>query len=168
MAGTLHEVVPTPLLDRFSELHRRLHELEPALVQRLRSRPTTLCHGDAQAGNIVLDAGNPGGVILIDWGFVQIAALGADLGDLLSLPHLAAGRHGLDPEACVDAYLRELAPDPSDEHHIRQAYRHQLVFRSLRWCAARARVRGKQLRAADVERICDAAEVLLAEHDEIA
>ena len=83
-------------MDAYALLRRQ----ESALLALLRSRPTTLCHGDAHAGNLAMNVGGEDeAVVLFDWGFVHVGAVGIDLGDLLSVPYMSAVRRALDPDA---------------------------------------------------------------------
>lgn len=160
-AGGCLRLVSSDVAGRLMDAYALLRRQESALLALLRSRPTTLCHGDAHAGNLAMNVGGEDeAVVLFDWGFVHVGALGIDLGDLLSVPYMSAGRRALDPDACLTAYLDALGCGPSAAEHAAQAYRHQFAYRSLRWWASRSRGSKQPFREADAVRICDAAELL--------
>ena len=147
--------------DRLVATFRRFTRQEDDLAVRYTSLPTTLCHGDAHAGNVLINPSAPEQVVLIDWSMVHLGPVGADLGRLLSVPYMSLGR-GLDPEACVAAYRSALGVPPEAEVQVLFAARYSVVWQSLRWWATRPQLSQRRLHPGDVHRVCDAAEELLA------
>ena len=67
-----------------SEHRRDLLELAtvvPLLLERLRSVPRGVCHGDATPDNFREPAA--GGIVALDWSYAHVGELGSDLGQLL-------------------------------------------------------------------------------------
>ena len=147
--------------NRLLATYRRFTRQEDGLAARYTSLPTTLCHGDAHAGNVLIDPSAPEQVVLIDWSMAHLGPVGADLGRLLTVPYMSLGRD-LDPEACVAAYRSALGAPPEAEDQVLFAVRYSLVCQSLRWWATRPQLSQRRLHPGDVHRICDAAEELLA------
>jgi Phosphotransferase enzyme family len=56
----------------------------PQLLDLLDTLPQTHAHGDASPQNLLLPAGEPDTVIVIDWGFGSLLPVGFDLGQLLA------------------------------------------------------------------------------------
>ena len=162
-AGGCLRLVSSNVADRLRDSYAELRHREPVLRARLPSRPTTLCHGDAHAGNVAMDPNKPRAIVLFDWGFVHVGAIGVDLGNLLSLPFMSADRSSLDPDACLAAYLDVIGSGSPEARHAEQAYRHQFAYRSLRWWASRSRGSRWAFRESDAVRICDAASLLCAD-----
>lgn len=142
-------------------LFDRLCAAEADLIAHLRSLPQTLCHGDAHAGNMVMDPSQPGRTTIIDWQLVHVGPAGRDLGRLLSVPSNFARKAQLDPGACRQAYLDQLGAPASDFEAIKFASDFTLVWHSLRWWANQIQPDHRWLRPADVNRICRAADALL-------
>jgi len=98
--------------------------------------PQTYAHGDASPQNLLLPAGEPGTIAVIDWGFGTLLPVGFDLGQLLvGLAH--AGK--TDPEAIRDldaeifpAYLEGLAAEgfPAEPAQVRTGYLGSMAARS--------------------------------------
>jgi hypothetical protein len=108
----------------------------PQLLNRLDKLPQTYAHGDASPQNLLLPAGEPGTIAVIDWGFGTLLPVGFDLGQLLvGLAH--AGK--TDPEAIRDldaeifpAYLEGLAAEgfPAEPAQVRTGYLGSMAARS--------------------------------------
>jgi hypothetical protein len=60
-----------------------LADAAPGLLDLLDGLPQALAHGDACPQNLLADPDRAGGFVAIDWGFVGIAPIGYDLGQLL-------------------------------------------------------------------------------------
>lgn len=145
---------------RLIATHRCLLRHEKALTERFVALPGTFCHGDAHAGNVILDPTRSGRVVLIDWSMAHLGPAGRDLGRLLSVPYMSSHR-GMNPDRCRDEYLETLALPTARTDDVLFAYRYEMVWRSLKWWATRPVLTKRRLRSADVTRICDAAENLL-------
>jgi hypothetical protein len=79
----------------------------PQVLDMLDELPQTYAHGDASPQNLLLPAGEPGTIVVIDWGFGTLLPVGFDLGQLLvGLAH--AGR--TDPAAKIPAIDAEIFP----------------------------------------------------------
>ena len=135
---------------------------ETNLIAHLRSLPRTLCHGDAHAGNMIMDPTRVGRAVLLDWQRVHVGPVGVDLGKLMSVPSSFVRGAQLDPDACRQAYLDRLGVTALDDEAVAFAADFVIVWHSLRWWATRNQPNGGWLRPADVNRICEAAEGLLA------
>jgi len=108
----------------------------PGVLALLDGLPQTYAHGDASPQNLLLPAGEPGTVAVIDWGFGTLLPVGFDLGQLLvGLAH--AGQ--TDPAAisAIDAaifpaYLDGLAAEDyrADPAQVRAGYLGSLAARS--------------------------------------
>ena len=57
---------------RLVEIHRCLVRQEKAVSVRFATLPRTFCHGDAHAGNVILDPTRAGRVVLIDWSMAHL------------------------------------------------------------------------------------------------
>jgi hypothetical protein len=147
---------------RLLGLFDRLCAEEANLVAHRRSLPRTLCHGDAHAGNMIMDPTRSGRTVLIDWQMVHLGPVGHDLGKLMSVPSSFARGAQLDPNACLQAYLDQLGTPASDYEEVVFACDFVLVWHSLRWWGTRNQPNRGWLRPADVNRICQAAETLLS------
>lgn len=78
----------------------------PQVLDMLDDLPQTYAHGDASPQNLLLPAGEPGTIVVIDWGFGTLLPVGFDLGQLLvGLAH--AGQ--TDP-AAIPAIDAEIFP----------------------------------------------------------
>lgn len=86
---TCQPLLEPAVADRLEGTYRRLSQHQHELAKRFASLPTTLCHGDAHAGNTLLDPTEPGRIVLLDWAMVQRGPFGADLGRLLSVPYMS-------------------------------------------------------------------------------
>ena len=148
--------------ERLRDLFERLCAEEADLVAYLRSLPRTLCHGDAHAGNMIMDPTQPGRTVLIDWHLAHVGPVGHDLGKLIAVPSNFARGAQLNPDACRQAYLDRLGAPASEHDAINFACDFTLVWHSLRWYATRDQPDPGWLRPADVDRVCRAAEALLS------
>ena len=84
-------------------------------VYLLDGLPQTYAHGDASPQNLLLPAGEPATIAVIDWGFGSLLPVGFDLGQLLvGLAHAGQARPsdlaGIDA-AIFPAYLDGLRAD---------------------------------------------------------
>jgi hypothetical protein len=108
----------------------------PQVLDMLDDLPQTYAHGDASPQDLLLPAGEPGTIAVIDWGFGTLLPVGFDLGQLLvGLAH--AGQ--TDPAAipAIDAeifpaYLAGLAAEDYqvDPAQVRAGYLGSLAARS--------------------------------------
>lgn len=146
---------------RLLNVFERLCAEEANLVAHLRSLPRTLCHGDAHAGNMIMDPTRLGRAVLLDWQRVQIGPLGLDLGKLMSVPSSFVRGAQLDPDACRQAYLDRLDVPARHCEGVLFASDYVVVWHSLRWWATRIRQNTAWLRPVDIDRVCRAAEALL-------
>ena len=69
----------------------------------------------------------------------------------------------MDPDRCRDDYLETLSLPIARTDDVLFAYRYEMVWQSMKWWATRPVLTKRRLRTADVNRICDAAENLLAQ-----
>ena len=69
----------------------------------------------------------------------------------------------MNPDRCTEDYLETLSLPTARTEDVLFAYRYEMVWRSLRWWATRPELTKRRLRPTDVNRICDAAEYLLAQ-----
>jgi hypothetical protein len=93
----------------------------PSILSRLDRLPRGLAHGDACPQNLLADPLRVDGLVAIDWGFANVAPLGADLGQLL-VGRLEGGELGAEDlppivDVIVPAYLdglraERIEPDP--------------------------------------------------------
>jgi len=108
----------------------------PEVLDRLDRLPQTYAHGDASPQNLLLPAGEPGTLVVIDWGFGSLLPIGFDLGQLLvGLAH--AGKSGPASLPDIDAaifpgYLDGLAAEdyPAAPAQVRLGYLGGLAARS--------------------------------------
>jgi Phosphotransferase enzyme family len=113
-----------------------LGERLPWLLDTLDELPQTYAHGDASPQNLLLPAGEPDTIAVIDWGFGTLLPVGFDLGQLLlGLAHAGAA----DPSqlAAIDAeifpaYLDGLAAEDYkvDPAQVRTGYIGSMAARS--------------------------------------
>ena len=102
-----------------------------ALLDRLLARPRTLCHLDAFRKNL-FDRG--GETVAIDWSYVGLAPIGAEVGHLV-MGSVAFAEHGHDTRALaaasLDAYLGGLRESGwrGDEHDVRDGF----ALSAVRW-----------------------------------
>lgn len=102
-----------------------------ALLDRLLARPHTLCHLDAFRKNL-FDRG--GQTVAIDWSYVGLAPIGAEVGHLV-MGSVAFAEHGHDTgalaAASLDAYLVGLRESGwhGDEGEVREGF----ALSAIRW-----------------------------------
>lgn len=108
----------------------------PQLLDQLDGLPQTYAHGDASPQNLLLPAGEPGTIAVIDWGFGTLLPVGFDLGQLLvGLAHAGqtdpAALPAIDAEI-FPAYLEGLAAEDykADPAQVRAGYLGSLAARS--------------------------------------
>ncbi len=77
---------------------------EPRIGRALAALPRTLCHGDAQQGNVLLP---PDGPVLIDWGNARVAPAGLDV-VVLAAPD-PSGPADAQPDPVPRVYTETLA-----------------------------------------------------------
>jgi hypothetical protein len=146
LAAALREVADPGLPADLAALGARL----PALLDRLDRLPQCYAHGDASPQNLLIPAGGPAGLVVIDWGFGSPLPVGFDLGQLL-VSLASAGQAGrpaltrIDP-VIVDGYLAGLrdegyAADPAD---VRAGYLGGLAARSALCLLPLERLAGAQ------------------------
>src|SRR5580704_2722149 len=87
----------------------------PQVLDMLDDLPQTYAHGDASPQNLLLPAGEPGTIVVIDWGFGTLLPVGFDLGQLLvGLAHAGKSAPSALPDidaAIFPAYLEGLAAE---------------------------------------------------------
>jgi hypothetical protein len=102
-----------------------------ALLDRLLARPHTLCHLDAFRKNL-FDRG--GETVAIDWSYVGLAPIGAEVGHLV-MGSVAFAEHGHDTSslarASLDAYVDGLRESGwrGDERDVREGF----ALSAIRW-----------------------------------
>jgi Phosphotransferase enzyme family len=108
----------------------------PRLLDTLDQLPQTYAHGDASPQNLLLPAGEPGTIAVIDWGFGTPLPVGFDLGQLLvGLAHASPLEVSLLPAIDAEifpAYLDGLAAEDYqvDPAQVRTGYLGSLAARS--------------------------------------
>lgn len=130
--AALRHVADPALPDDMRALSDRL----PAILDLLAALPQTHGHGDASPQNLLRPAGEPGTLVVIDWGFGDLLPIGFDLGQLLvGLAH--TGETDPDELAAIDAaimpgYLDGLADEgyEVDARLVRTGYLGGLAVRS--------------------------------------
>src|SRR5207302_677641 len=101
---------------------RRLWVDRRAILDRLLARPHTLCHLDAFRKNLF---DRDGETVAIDWSYVGLAPIGAEVGHLV-MGSVAFAEHGHDTRrlasAALDAYLDGLRDSEwqFEERDVRQ------------------------------------------------
>lgn len=106
-------------------------------MAHLHSLPRTLCHGDAHAGNMIMNPTHAGRAVIIDWQMVHVGPLGHDLGRLMAAPSNFARGAQLDPDACRQAHLDRLGVSLADQEAVAFASDFVVWWHSLRWWATR-------------------------------
>jgi hypothetical protein len=108
----------------------------PQVLDMLDDLPQTYAHGDASPQNLLLPAGEPETIVVIDWGFGTLLPVGFDLGQLLvGLAHAGqtdpAAISAIDAEI-FPAYLAGLAAEDYkvDPAKVRAGYLGSLAARS--------------------------------------
>jgi hypothetical protein len=108
----------------------------PAILDLLAALPQTHAHGDASPQNLLRPAGEPGTLVVIDWGFGDLLPVGFDLGQLLvGLAHAGEtdpGELAAIDEAILPGYLEGLADEgyDVDPRLVRTGYLGGLAVRS--------------------------------------
>jgi hypothetical protein len=101
------------------------------VLERLLARPHTLCHLDAFRKNL-FDRG--GETVAIDWSYVGMAPIGAEVGHLV-MGSVAFADHGHDNRAlaaaCLDTYVEGLREGGwrGDEREVRRGF----ALSAVRW-----------------------------------
>jgi hypothetical protein len=146
---------------------RKLSDRAPAMVERNKNRPLTVCHGDFRADNVFYD-GVPGGaqVAVCDW---QISGRGNGLFDVayhLTQSVTPAVRSEIE-RPVLDAYLRTLREHGIEDYSTDQAwsdYREAAMFAlvypvtlcgSMDLSNPRARALGEVFLSRSLKAICD-------------
>jgi hypothetical protein len=78
----------------------------PAILDRLDRLPQCYAHGDASPQNLLIPAGRPDELVVIDWGFGSLLPVGFDLGQLL-VGLASAGQTPLADLPEIDAVIFE-------------------------------------------------------------
>jgi hypothetical protein len=78
----------------------------PAVLDRLDQLPQCYAHGDASPQNLLIPAGRPAELVVIDWGFGSLLPVGFDLGQLL-VGLASAGQTRLADLPRIDAVIFE-------------------------------------------------------------
>jgi Phosphotransferase enzyme family len=113
-----------------------LAERVPAILDMLDGLPQTHAHGDASPQNLLRPRGEPGTLVVIDWGFGDLLPIGFDLGQLLvGLAHAGEtdpGELTAIDAAIFPAYLDGLADEDYevDPRLVRAGYVGGLAARS--------------------------------------
>jgi hypothetical protein len=101
------------------------------VLERLLARPHTLCHLDAFRKNLF---DRDGQTVAIDWSYVGMAPIGAEVGHLV-IGSVAFAEHGHDlrtlAAAALDAYIEGLRDGgwDGDEREVRQGF----ALSAVRW-----------------------------------
>ncbi len=99
---------------------RSLVDHRDELLDRFRSIPVTLCHGDARADNLVFDSNRE--AILFDWQQVAVQCGEADLAWLLATSLAAATRQSVSVQL-VERYADQMDKVPDAvAHNLREAF----------------------------------------------
>jgi hypothetical protein len=105
-----------PLLQAHQPLRRDMRELGdrlPAILLALQSLPHLMTHGDASPQNLLVPRTAPDTFVVVDWTLSGMAAVGADLGQLLvGLAHageLSTADLPALRDVIIDAYTEGLA-----------------------------------------------------------
>lgn len=132
LQAALHHVGDLALPEEMRVLADRV----PAILDLLGVIPQTHAHGDASPQNLLRQAGEPGKLVVIDWGFGDLLPIGFDLGQLLvGLAHAGetdpAELAAID-EAIFPGYLDGLADEDYDvdPRLVRTGYLGGLAVRS--------------------------------------
>jgi hypothetical protein len=102
-----------------------------AVLDRLLARPHTLCHLDAFRKNLF---DRDGETVAIDWSYVGMAPIGAEVGHLV-MGSVAFAEHGHDTRglaaAALDSYIDGLRDSGwrGDEHEVREGF----ALSAVRW-----------------------------------
>lgn len=101
--GAMFEQEPVRSLfaDPIADRVRHLRKLAPLLFDRLESLPQTLCHLDANRGNLLKP--RDGRLTLIDWSFLGIGAVGEEIGHQLAVAIKAGHVQIEEASALLDA-----------------------------------------------------------------
>ena len=102
LAAALHAAADPGLPADLAALGARL----PAVLDRLDQLPQCYAHGDASPQNLLIPAGRPDEVVVIDWGFGSLLPVGFDLGQLL-VGLASAGQTPLADLSRIDAEIFE-------------------------------------------------------------
>jgi len=110
---------------------RRLWPRRMSVIDRLEARPSTLCHLDAFRKNLF---DHDGATIAIDWSYIGLAPIGAEVGHLV-IGSVAFAEHGHDTPALAaasfDAYIAGLRDSGwmGDETTVREGF----ALSAIRW-----------------------------------
>jgi hypothetical protein len=102
LAAALREAADPGLPTDLAALGARL----PAVLGRLDQLPQCYAHGDASPQNLLIPAGRPAELVVIDWGFGSLLPVGFDLGQLL-VGLASAGQTRLADLPRIDAVIFE-------------------------------------------------------------
>ena len=102
LAAALRETADPGLPADLAALGARL----PAILDRLDQLPQCYAHGDASPQNLLIPAGRPDELVVIDWGFGSLLPVGFDLGQLL-VGLASAGQTCLAELPGIDAVIFE-------------------------------------------------------------
>jgi hypothetical protein len=132
LAAALRDAADPGLPADLAALGARL----PAVLGRLDQLPQCYAHGDATPQNLLIPAGRPDELVVIDWGFGSLLPVGFDLGQLL-VGLASAGQTELADLPRIDAVIfegyldglrdEEYDADPGD---VRAGYLGGLAARS--------------------------------------
>jgi hypothetical protein len=91
----------------------------PQILDMLDDLPQTYAHGDASPQNLLLPAGEPGTVVVIDWGFGTLLPVGFDLGQLLvGLAHAGQTDPAAIPAIDAEIFPAYLAGLAAEDYHV--------------------------------------------------
>jgi hypothetical protein len=110
LAAALHAAADPGLPADLAALGARL----PAVLDRLDQVPQCYAHGDASPQNLLIPAGRPDELVVIDWGFGSLLPAGFDLGQLL-VGLASAGQTPLADLPRIDAVIFEGYLDGLDD-----------------------------------------------------
>jgi hypothetical protein len=132
LAAALRDAADPGLPADLAALGRRL----PAVLDRLDRLPQCYAHGDASPQNLLIPAGRPDELVVIDWGFGSLLPVGFDLGQLF-VGLASAGQTSLADLSRIDAvifdgYLGGLRDEgyDADPGDVRAGYLGGLAARS--------------------------------------
>lgn len=130
-----HPLVTTSVDERLRADLTDLVATVPSILSRLDELPRTLAHGDACPQNLLADSSGEG-LVMIDWAFVGVYAIGYDLAQLIAgraeTGELARSELAAVHSAIVPSYLEGLRDEGAtvDAEAIELGYVGALTIRS--------------------------------------
>jgi hypothetical protein len=94
----------------------------PQVLDMLDDLPQTYAHGDASPQNLLLPVGEPGTIVVIDWGFGTLLPVGFDLGQLLvGLAHAGQTNPAAIPAIDAEIFPAYLAGLAAEDYNVAPA-----------------------------------------------